>query len=197
MKNKNFLTLPRHVRGDKRQRIKNDINEHGFSSDLMLINLVDDNVDVYWFDFYFLSPTNNRIFYNTNIITKELHLLDIAQEKAHKEADCMLTDEQLENEHKMEFVPHTFSKTGKVLTYRLIFGDPIQYDCFNGLTYSDYVVKRADEIMTTLTFDPKDTYTIDTEYRYGVGLSIVADVVDIPSIVFHMEQFLKAEPRFK
>lgn len=196
-KHKNFLDLPRHVRGDMRQKIKNDINEYGFASYLECgpdSNLATGESG--WFDYYFLSPIDNRIFYNATIITKDLRAYDMANDIAYKEVRNLLTPEEYAEALKLEWEPEEVSSTGKVLSYQMVFPEQTNHDSLGGLTYDEYVEKRVAELIPTIQFDPKDTYTIETDYAYGIGLIIVADKVDITTMQYHMKKFLENEPRF-
>jgi len=87
-----------------------------------------------WFDFYF--PGLDRFtIWNAEIVTARKAFWDAAHELAYQRTTAMLTPEEHSAESTMEFEPADFSNTGKVLGYRLIEQQKMQYEKFSGLTF--------------------------------------------------------------
>jgi hypothetical protein len=176
-KRRPFISLPKHKRGDEfiklKGKIKRDVADYGglFTSRLVL----DESNNSQWFDFYFLGLDKFTIW-NASIITGLVALHDALNDLAYTRTAEMLTEEELEAEFKMEFVPAERSKTGKVLTYRMVEQEKKRYDQFGGLTFSEQKNKLEAKIIAESPPTIYECFKINLSYRYGIGLSIVMDV---------------------
>jgi hypothetical protein len=175
-KRRPFISLPKHKRGDAFIKLKGDIKRevahYGglFTSPLIL----DESNNSQWFDFYFLGLDKFTIW-NATIITSLVALQDAVNHLAYTRTAEMMTDEELDAEFKMEFVPADRSKTGKVLNYWIVEREKKRYDQFGGLTFFEQK-KLETKIIAESPPTIYECFQIDLSYRYGIGLSIVMDV---------------------
>jgi len=191
-----FISLPRHKRSDEvlrlKGRIKRDADEYGgmFTSHLVLDE--PDRPDLYnqWFDFYF-SGLDRFTIWNAEIVTARKAFWDGAHELAHQRTAAMLTPEERSAESVMEFEPAEFSKTGKVLGYRLVEQQKIQYEKFGGLTFFEQWEKLESDIVREAPPTIHELFRLDRRYAYGIGLYIVldVDVIDRTAIEQAITQF--------
>jgi hypothetical protein len=136
-KRPSFITLPRHKRSNEvirlKGRIKRDSDEYGgmFTSHLVLDEPGRPDLYNQWFEFYF--PGQDRFtIWNAEIVTARKAFWDAAHELAYQRTTAMLTLEEHAAESNIEFEPADFSRTGKVLSYRLIERKKMQYEKFSG-----------------------------------------------------------------
>ncbi len=131
-----------------------------------------------WADFYF-PGRDKYIFWNATIITAARAFWDAAHGIAFDRAYAMLTPEESNAEFHMEFEPADISKTGKILTYRLVERPKTRFDKFDGLTFDEYLEKLEAE--TILETPPliHESFQLKNRYAYGLGLSIVVDATVI------------------
>lgn len=192
-KRKRFVSLPKHKRNDHYINLKNRIKrDSSIYSDLFWSNLViDESEDSRWCDFYFLGLDKFTIW-NATICNAELALQDEVYDMAHTQAISMLTEEEQEEEFKIEFVPADRSSTGKVLTYLMVDRERIPYEKFGGLTFSEQVEKIESDIITNAPPNIYESFITDRSYSYGIGLSIVMDVE-----VIHRKQIEQAILKFR
>jgi hypothetical protein len=180
-KRRPFISLPRHKRNDAfiklQGEIKRETESYGgmFTSPLVL----DESRESQWFDFYFLGLDKFTIW-NATIITAKQALQDAAEDIAYTQAMAMMTPEELEAECKIESEPaDRCSKTGKILTYRMILPEPKRYAQFGGLTFSEQTQKLESEIIENTPPTVYEFFKADFSYSYGIGLNIVLDVETI------------------
>jgi hypothetical protein len=88
----------------------------------------------------------------------------------------MLTPEEHSAKSTMEFEPAEFSNTGKVLGYRLIEQQKMQYEKFGGLTFFEQWEKLESEIVREAPQTIHELFQLYRRYAYGIGLHIVLDV---------------------
>jgi hypothetical protein len=180
-KRRPFINLPRHKRNDVfiklRGEIKHEAENYGgmFTSHLIL----DESRESQWCDFYFLGLDKFTIW-NAEIITAKQALQDAVSDLAYSRAFEMLTPEELEAECKIEHEPADHcSKTGKILTYRMILPEPKRYEKFGGLTFSEQEQKLELDIIENTPPTVYEFFKSDLSYSYGIGLNIVLDVETI------------------
>jgi hypothetical protein len=176
-----FITLPRHKRSDEvirlKGRIKRTSAEYGgmFTSHLVLDEPGRPDLYNQWFDFYF--PGQDRFtLWNATIVTARMAFWDAVNDLAYQRTTDMLTPEELAAEPTMEFEPAEFSKTGKVLTYKLVERDKPKYEKFGGLTFFEQWEKQESEVARAAPPTIYESFRLDRNYAYGIGLSIVLDV---------------------
>lgn len=180
-KHRAFITLPRHKRSDEvirlKGRMKRTSAEYGglFTSHLVLDEPGMPDLYNQWFDFYF--PGQDRFtLWNAQIVTARKAFWEAVNDLAYQRTTDMLTPEELAAEPTMEFEPAEFSKTGKVLTYKLVEQNKPQYEKFGGLTFFEQWEKLESEIVQKTPPTICESFRLDRSYAYGIGLSIVLDV---------------------
>ena len=120
-----FSSLPRHKRSDEVIRLKGkmrrDAAEYGgqFTSHLVLNEPGRPDLYNQWFDFYFLGMDRFTIW-NAEIVTARQAFWDAAHNVASSRTYAALGDADLDRESKLKFEPADVSRTGKVLTYRMV-----------------------------------------------------------------------------
>jgi len=176
-----FMTLPRHKRSDEviylKGQIKRNADEYGglFTSHLVLDEPGRPDLYNQWFDFYF--PGLDRFtIWNTTIVTARKAFWDAAHELAYQRTAAMLTPEEHAAETMMEFEPEEVSNTGKILSYRLIERNELEYVQFGGLTFAEQWTKLESEIVREAPPTIHESFRLDQRYAYGIGLHIVLDV---------------------
>ncbi len=180
-KRRPFISLPQHKRGDAfikmKGKIKHEAAQYGgmFTSP----SILDESRDSQWMDIYFLGLDKFTIW-NATIITARLALEDAAHDLAFTHTEEMLTADELESEFKTEFVPaDRCSKTGKILTYRMLEREKKRYDQFGGLTFLEQLDKLEAQIIAETPTTIYEFFQTDLSYSYGIGLNIVVDVETI------------------
>lgn len=126
-----------------------------------------------WSDIYFtgLDPAD---FWNAEIITTQVAFRDAYHTRAFDEACEMLSEQERENEFKVNTSPN-YNSHGKIISHTLVHREACKYDVFGGLTFFGFVEKRELEIVIN---DPPAIYCgydFLPDYAYGLGLRIVVD----------------------
>ena len=176
-----FVSLPRHKRSDEvirlKGRMRRDAAEYGgrFTSRLVLNEPGRPDLYNQWFDFYF--PGMDRFtIWNAEIVTARQAFWDASHHEAFSRAYAALGDADLDREAKLEFEPADVSRTGKVLTHRMVKREPVRYAQFDGRTLSEQI----DLLETAIIRDEPpviyESFKLDRNYAYGIGLRIVQDV---------------------
>jgi hypothetical protein len=176
-KHRPFISLPRHKRNDVFIKLKGEIKREVKSYSGMFTSplVLDESRESQWCDFYFLGLDKFTIW-NAEIITAKQALDDAVSDLAYSRTFEMLTPEELDVECKIEYEPaDRCSKTGKLLTYRMIRREPKHYAKFGGLTFSEQKQKLKSEIIEKTPPTIYESFQIDFSYRYGIGLEIVLD----------------------
>ncbi len=192
-----FVTLPRHRRSDEvirlKAKIRRDAGEYGgrFSSRLVLNEPGRPDLYNQWFDFYFVGKDRFTIW-NAEIVTVRRAFWDAAHDIAYQRADSMRMPEQRDADSKLEFEPAQISSTGKILAYKLVEREPIRYDQFGGLTFSEQREKLEAEIIRDEPPTIYESFKLDHGYAYGIGLRIVldVDVINQAAIESAIDKFL-------
>ena len=104
---------------------------------------------------------------------------DAAHGMAFERAYGALTPEEQAIESRLEFEPAERSRTGKILTYKLVDREPVRYAQFDGLTFSEQLEKLEVEIIRDEPPAIHESFKLDRDYAYGIGLHIVRDVETI------------------
>lgn len=176
-----FVTLPRHRRSNEvirlKAKIRRNATEYGgrFTSHLILKE--PERPDLYnqWFDFCF-PGTDRFTIWNAEIVTARRAFWDAAHDEAFSRACAELGDADLDKESRLEFEPADFSRTGKVLTYRMVQREPVRYAQFDGRTFSEQVDLLETKIIRDDPPAIHESFMLDRSYAYGIGLRIVLDV---------------------
>jgi hypothetical protein len=192
-----FVTLPRHKRGNAVVRLKGkmrrDAGVYGgrFASRLVLDEPGRPDLYNQWFDFYF-PGTNRFTLWNAALVTARKAFWDAASDMAFARAHGALTPQEMEYEAKLEFEPAQRSRTGKILGYKLVDREPVRYAQFGGLTFSEQVEKLEAEIVRDEPPVIHESFALDRDYVYGIGLHIVLDAatIDRTAIEYAIDRFL-------
>lgn len=128
-----------------------------------------------WCDFYFLSSVQKNVFYNATISIAQNKLWDEAHTIAFNKAYDQLTEEERENEFRLEFEVYEKSPLFGQKMYQLKEKAPVRYDVFEGRTFSDEVLIREQEVLSSKEIQVYEEFSLDHSYAYGVGLEMVVD----------------------
>ena len=131
--------------------MRRDAAEYGgrFTSHLVLNEPGRPDLYNQWFDFYFLGMDRFTIW-NAEIVTARQAFWDAAHNEASSRAYAALGDADLDREPKLDFEPADVSRTGKVLTYRIVKREPVRYVQFDGRTLSEQIDRLPDSFPATL-----------------------------------------------
>lgn len=177
-----FYQLPKHKRKDGVFYLKKDIEKYKtifggeFSSYLMPNDEPDFNAQ--WFPIFFLG-TNPYTFWNAKIETAKNAFADEVDTLSYKLIHSMLTDE--EHAKELESIAPLFDKKIKEFIY--VSKEPIRYEKFDGLTYTE---KREQLKLEIIDNNPPKIYEIfqhNYKYRSGIGLHVIANVDAINRVV--------------
>ncbi|EMA5681493.1 hypothetical protein U3Z00_003606 [Salmonella enterica] len=183
-KHRLFTSLSRRCRRKKVILLKNLLRQErhrcgGIYYDACDISPVGDKPDRIWgwsdICFTGLDPV---VLWNAEIITAQMAFNDAVHAQAFDETRRLLNKNERENEFRMETRPNYDAK-GKILSHTMVFRKPSEYAIFGGLTFSQYVHKREQEIARD---DPPIIhccYRFLPNYAYGLGLQMI---VDAPSL---------------
>ncbi|WJW96580.1 hypothetical protein QVH37_10025 [Enterobacter pseudoroggenkampii] len=130
-----------------------------------------------WSDIYFtgLDPAD---FWNAEIITAQVAFRDAYHARGFDEAYEMLSEQERENEFKINTYPN-YNSQGDIISQTLVRREACKYDAFGGLTFLEFLEKRELEIVIN---DPPAIhcgYKFLPDYAYGLGLRMI---VDVPSL---------------
>ncbi|KAG0190653.1 hypothetical protein DFQ28_001768 [Apophysomyces sp. BC1034] len=176
-----FVTLPRHKRSNEVIRLKGkmrrDAAEYGgrFTSHLVLNEPGRPDLYNQWFDFHF-PGTDRFTIWNAGVVTARQAFWDAAHNEAFSRACAQLGDTDLDKESKLEFEPADVSRTGKILTYRMVKRESVRYAQFDGRTLSEQVDLLEAKIIRDAPPAIHESFKLDRSYVYGIGLRIVLDV---------------------
>lgn len=193
-----FITLPRHKRGDMviclKGQMRRDAAEYGgrFTSRLVLNEPGRPDLYNQRFDFYF-PGTDRFTIWNASVVTARRAFWDGAYDIAHARVCAMLTQQELQESCKLEFVPAQRSSTGKILTYTLAEREDVRFEQFGGLTFHEQRRKLESEIVRNEPPVIHESFKLDRSYVYGVGLEIVldVDVINQASIEVAIDRFME------
>ena len=141
-----------------------------------------DRPDLYnqWFDFYFLGRDRYTIW-NASICTARLAFWDAVTDLALDRTVDKLTPEEREEENKFERVISCY-KDGQ--RYYTLKKNPVRiYEKLNGLSFKEYWEKLENEIARNEPPVIYESFSLDTSYRYGIGLYITFNAESINRMV--------------
>ncbi|NIY46354.1 hypothetical protein [Cedecea colo] len=124
-----------------------------------------------WSDIYFTGQ-DPAVFWNAEIITAQMAFNDAVHSRAFNEAYIRLSEQEREREFKPETRPD-YNAKGEIVSHTLVARKAREYAAFDGLTFSQYVRKREQEIARD---DPPviyPRYQYLPAYAYGLGLRII------------------------
>lgn len=176
-----FVTLPRHKRSHEvvllKGRMRHEAGEYGgrFSSHHVLNEPGRPDLYNQWIDVYF-PGTNRFTIWNAEIVTARRAFWDAVHHEACSRAYAKLGDGELSSEAKLEFEPADYSRTGKVVSYRLVRREPVRYAKFDGRTLSEQIELLETQIIRDEPPVIYESFKLDMRYAYGIGLQIVLDV---------------------
>lgn len=197
-KHRPFHTLSRKKRGNAGIRLKGDIlrtrNLYGgrFTSHLFLEDMGEDGPRCQWFDFLFLGHDKFTIW-NAYICTTWVSFWEKTGDIAWDRAVALLSEEEQEEEFRLEFEPASYDAWGRVLTYTLPERNRT-WPQFGDMTWRDYHEKLEREIIEHEPPAVYESFTTDSTYAYGTGLHIVVDenVIDKSAIERAIDRFFAA-----
>lgn len=126
-----------------------------------------------WSDVLFLGNSPD-VYWNAEIITIDVARADIVENLVFEEANAMLSQNQQEDEARIEITPN-FNAKGKVVSHSVAKHTRVSYPQFGGLTYFDYIDKRLAEVIRNNPPVVTPGYRIQSGYRSGIGLQIIVD----------------------
>lgn len=191
-----FVTLPRHKRGYEvvllKRKMRREAGEYGgrFSSHLVLNEPGRPDRYNQWMDIYF-PGTNRFTIWNAEIVTARRAFWDAVHHEACSRAYAKLGDAEMSREARLEVEPAGYSRTGKVVSYRLVRREPVRYAQFDGRTLSEQIELLETQITRDEPPVIHESFKIDKGYIYGVGLKIVldVDVINQASIEVSIDRF--------
>ncbi|WP_210311648.1 hypothetical protein [Brucella endophytica] len=124
-----------------------------------------------WFDFLFLGR-DGRMIWNAEIITARRAFWDAVSDIAWERAMALMSEEERAEEFRTEFEP-VYHRGQKY--YQVKPREPRRYEQFDGLTFREYEERLREQIIKTEPPSVRESYRLDRDYRYGIGLYIVAD----------------------
>lgn len=177
-----FVTLSKHKRRDEviklKGKIKRDTQDYGgqFTSHLVLDEPGRPDLYNQWFSFYFLGK-DRSIIWNAYIITARQAAWNQARDMAYdKMMEIMTPEEQSARNNLDFFMPADVSSTGKIISYTANQKrKSMQFDSFGGLTFSEQWDKLESEILRESPPTIYESFKLDHDYAYGIGLHIVID----------------------
>ena len=173
-----FVELPRHKGRDAVIRlgwkIANQADGCPFWTDHLLVDPEDPQRVHHWIDVYFLSA-DRFTFWNATIMTLELAQQDELRDQSFKLAYAQLSAEEIEHEFAIETVNVPRTRPGQVRS-RLWIQRPKQcYPQFDGRTFHAECERLEVHLLATDPPDVRETFEIDRDYAYGLGLDAVVD----------------------
>lgn len=132
-----------------------------------------------WFDFVF-PGLDGRMIWNAEIITARKDFWDQVSEMAWNRATAMMSEEEREEEFRMDFEPIF---VGRHKMYRTVQREKRRYPAFGGLTYREYEEKLKEQIIANEPPAIHERFQTDREYRYGTGVKLVIDAEETDQAV--------------
>ncbi|WP_438334709.1 hypothetical protein [Edwardsiella tarda] len=185
-----FTPLSRRKRRAKTLKIKTLINRERESWGGLFYDECDRAIAVasgswVWSDIVFLGH-DPAVFWNAEIITTNFAFSDAVEEAAFNEAMLRL---EASGEQSVEPFDYSHSTTiGHILTPRT----EQTYSIFNGLTFNDFIAKRAQEIARDAPPTVYCGYCILPGFTFGMGLRMIveADLLSQTLIEATIQDFL-------
>jgi len=180
-RNTPFNTLSRRRRRARTQHVKNLIHrERHRCGGLHYDDCDSENAEAIaagwmwtWSDVLFLGNSPD-VYWNAEIITIDVARADIVENLVFEEAHAMLSQNQQEDEARMETTPN-YNAKGKVVSHTVVERTRVSYPQFGGLTYFDYIDKRLVEVTRDNPPVVTPGYRIQSGYRSGIGLQIIVE----------------------
>jgi len=132
-----------------------------------------------WFDFVF-PGLDGRTIWNAEIITARKDFWDKVNEIAWDRATALMSEEEREEEFRMDFVPIF---VGRHKMYRSVHREKQRYPAFGGLTFRDYLEQLKTQIVTDEPPAVHERFKTDREFRYGIGVKMVVDAEETDQAV--------------
>jgi hypothetical protein len=145
-----------------------------FYTDSDLSELESSGCKLNWFDCAFLGKKQG-IIWNATILTAQDVLWEQSSTKAFDETYARLTNEEAEAEFNFSFIKTEKSASGQVY-YEMVAPPKINYDKFDGLTFSEEKDRLCRELLSNQAIDIYESVEIDHGYRYGTGVTFVVDM---------------------
>lgn len=175
-----------------KNRIRRDTGMYGglFTSHVMIEEEGRPDVFCHDADVYFPGAGKFTIW-NADISTVTSELWGKAHSMAFDQAWGELTDEDTAEESRMDFIPHSRSPTGKVLSYTLADKPKRHYEQFDGRTFREQVVFLEKDILENNPPEIYECFELDKNYAYGIGLKMVVDeaFISVDAINRAIERF--------
>lgn len=129
--------------------------------------------------------------WNADISTVSSEFWSVVGEMAFQQAWESLTEEERNEESRMDFIPATRSRTGKVLTYQLAIREKRRYAQFENRTFREQVHFLEKHIIENNPPVIHEYFAIDRNYAYGFGLRMVVDeeAISVDAINRAIERF--------
>lgn len=174
-KHKPFTTLTRRQRRARTLRIKHIIlRERARCGGLHYDDCEPgDSSRWSWSDVLFLGNTPD-VYWNAVIVTTADDLQGTIEQIVLDEAFALLDEIEKAQELRFETTPNYDAK-GNVISHTIVDFPRATYSQFGGLTFSDYVDKRIEEITRDNPPVVKAGYTFLPGYAAGLGLQIIVD----------------------
>jgi len=179
-KHRPFTSLSRRSRRKKVISIKNLIHKErhrcgGIFYDECDFTLFDEESHHVWgwSDICF-TGVDPATFWNTEIITAHVAFKDGVHNRAFDEAYALLSEQECRHEFKIDTRPE-YNAKGKIVSYIAVNSIARKYAVFGGLTFSQYVQKREQEIAHDDPPTIYKRYQFLPDYAYGLGLRIIVD----------------------
>lgn len=180
-RNKPFNTLSRRRRRSRTQHVKNLIHcERHRCGGLHYDDCDSENAEAIaagwvwtWSDVLFLGNSPD-VYWNAEIITIDVARADIVENLMFEEAHAMLSQNQQEDEARMDTTPN-YNAKGKVVSHTVVERTRVSYPQLGGLTYFDYIDKRLAEVMRDNPPVVTPGYRIQSGYRSGIGLQVIVE----------------------
>lgn len=159
-----------------KNRIRRDSGTYGglFTSHLVIDEEGRPDVFCHDVDVYF-PGTDKFTIWNAEISTVTSELWSKVHSMAFNRAWSELTDEDTEEESRMDFIPDSRSSTGKILTYRLGEKPVRRYSQFENRTLREQIAFLERDILENNPPEIYESFSLDREYAYGIGLKMVVD----------------------
>ncbi|HKM96345.1 MAG TPA: hypothetical protein VJY99_06550 [Buttiauxella sp.] len=182
-KHRNFTSLSRRCRRKKVLALKNLIHKERYRCGGLFYDECDisqyDNPDRVWgwSDIYFIGRDPAE-FWNAEIITAQVAFNDAVESRAFDEAYGLLSEQERDSEFQRETRPD-YNANGEIVSHTLIDRQSKGYRAFGGLTFSQYVQKREEEIARDTPPEVHRRYQYLHGFTYGLGLRIIVDVTSL------------------
>ncbi len=127
----------------------------------------------------FFPGTDKRVFWNALIVTARKAFWDVVGSTASKRAADMLPKKEEPFNIDELFEPASFNAWGQATSYRMRETKEETYEVFGGMTEKEYRAKLESEIIVREPPEIHESFSIDYQYEYGIGLNVVVDAEQI------------------